>query len=97
MLGEGLLLLFFSLIGAGFAILFAMAITVSGYARNSAIAGNVIIALGVLLYAGTNPWNSNFEWANNFRGLAIALFFIGSGFLIGTPCGMLIRFLKSQQ
>ena len=31
------------------------------------------------------------------RGLAIALFFIGSGLLIGTPCGMLIRLLKLQK
>ena len=97
MLGEGLLLLFFSLIGMAFGSLLAMTITVSGYAQNSAIAGNVVIAVGVLLHAGTTPWSSEFEWTNIFRGLAIALFFIGSGLLIGTPCGMLIRLLKLQK
>ena len=96
MLGEGLLLLFFSLLGAGFAVLFAMATSVSGNARNSAIAGNVVIALGVLLYASTIPWSSESEWANNFRGLAIVVFHMGAGLLIGTPCGMLIRLMKSR-
>ena len=95
--GDGILLIVFGLIGAIFAALTAMAATVSGYVRNSVIAGVSIIALGILLYAGTTPWNGDFEWANNFRGLAIIAVFIGSGFLIGWTFGMIIRLLKLQQ
>ena len=95
--GEGLFLMLMGLIGAGFAVLFSVAITVSGYARNSAIAGVIFVVLGALFYAGTMPWNSDHEWANNFRGVAITVCLTGSGFIIGTSFGILIRMLKSRK
>lgn len=97
MLGEGLILMLLSLIGAGFAALVSMAATVSGYARSSAVAGVVLVISGVLIYFGTTPWNSEHEWANNIRGVAIIVGLAGPGATIGTFCGMVIRRFKLQR
>ena len=94
--GEGLLLMCFSLLGAAFAALFAMAATLSGYARRSAIAAVILVILGILIYAGTMPWNFEHNWSNNIRGFAIVVGLAGPGATIGTLCGVVIGRLKTQ-